>query len=144
MKKILLYIGVLFLLLLLFFPSYSCDISISCNNVSHIIIFKTNDIFAEEGKSRTFYTINVYLQQSKINLKREILQCSEKYATLWAGDTAIHRHEVHAIPKREKCLPPDSFSYGWDSLQLVRETEEEAFALARTICAEKTDPELRP
>ncbi|MEW5772410.1 MAG: hypothetical protein AB1916_02700 [Thermodesulfobacteriota bacterium] len=46
--------------------------------------------------------------------------------------------------KKNIHLTPDSFSFGWDSLQLVRETEEEAFALARAICAEKTDPELRP
>lgn len=90
------------------------------------------------------YTINVYLQHKKINLKKEMLRCSEEYAILWAGDMIIHRHNVREPPKREKYLTPDSFSYGWDSLQLVRATEDEAFALARAICADKTDPELRP
>lgn len=143
MKKNYFYIIVILFIALLFFPFDSCNIKISCNNVSHIIVFKLDDLPSEDGERRTLYTINVYLQQKKINLKKEILQCGDEYATLWAGDTAIRRHEVRAIPKRETRLTPDSFSFGWDSLQLVRETEDEAFALARAICAEKTDPELR-
>lgn len=143
MKKFYFYIIVILFIALLFFPFDSCNIKISCTNVSHIIVFKLDDRPSEDGERRTLYTINVYLQQKKINLKKEVLQCSDEYATLWAGDTVIHRHKTREPRKREIYLTPNSFSFGWDSLQLVRETEDEAFALARAICAEKTDPELR-
>lgn len=144
MNRITLYCGALLAIGFLFFPSNSCDIKLSCDNVSHIIVYKYYAFSDDEGSRITLYTINVYLQHNEINLRKDISQCSDEYATLWAGDTVLHRHNVRQPPIKADHLTPDSFSYGWDSLQLVRATEDEAFALARAICAEKTDPELRP
>ncbi|MEW5774825.1 MAG: hypothetical protein AB1916_15005 [Thermodesulfobacteriota bacterium] len=88
--------------------------------------------------------LTVLLRQSKINLRREVLQCGEDVANIWAGESIVHRQNVRDLSKRQTFSAPGSISIGRDSVLFLRATEEEAFALARAICAEKTDPELRP
>lgn len=143
--RYLLYAGtVAILVFYLFFPLPNRDIHLNCDNVSHIIVSKFESLPDEYGHYRDLYMLTVLLRQSKINLRREVLQCGEDVANIWAGESIVHRQNVRELSKRQTFSAPGSISIGRDSVLFVRATEDEAFALARAICAKKTDPELRP
>ncbi|MEW5772411.1 MAG: hypothetical protein AB1916_02705 [Thermodesulfobacteriota bacterium] len=110
-------------------PAYSCNIDLNCDNVSYIMTGETWRFSVPANKWETVYAVAVFLAKEKFDFDKIVIQCNHENINIYAQ--GIHICEI----------PIDRFTSG--ALFFLRDDKEQAFNAARTICREKTDPNLR-
>ena len=116
-------------ILLVSFPVYSSDITLDCDNVTYIMLCETGTYSVPDNKWDTAYAVAVFLTKKKFDFKKIASQSQNE-------NIHIYAQGVHICE-----MPIEKFTSG--TLHFMRDKEKEAFLAARTICKEKTDPDLR-
>lgn len=118
------------ILYMAFFPSqlFCCDIYLSCDNITYIVVSKVPDMPEEFGPDPGNYTIVVYLTKKKLNFS-ELSESCNGIVNVRSSDTFIAKQEFERVAG-------GVFFY-------FRDSYFEAFSSARSICPEKVDPDLR-
>jgi len=107
-----------------------CRIDLNCSNVDFIWIGETTDIHYKDGeRPEIAYAIVIEINQKSINIPQEMETCPEKIMHIFAKKQLIYEENT-AI----RCAEGFAFT---------RPTAQEAFAVAKMICAPKVHPVVR-
>lgn len=112
-------------------PAYAscCDLHLDCKNVTYIYVDKLPDMPGEFGSSPGKYAIMVFLTKKQFNFTELSKMCSDSLVAIHSPDALLDKQQFQNISE-------GAFIFYRNSLV-------EAFSTARSICAEKTDPDLR-
>lgn len=117
------------LILLASSHAYSCDVELNCNNVTYLMICETSTLPEPPQKGRPVYAVVIFLTKKMFDFNQIAAKCKNEDINIYAKGVYIHGINI------------DKFVSG--GFAIVRDEKEQAFNVARTICREKTDPDLR-
>jgi hypothetical protein len=93
------------------------------------MVGETETFSMSTQKWNTVYAVAIFLTKKKFDFAKVASQCKNENVDIYAQGIHIHKISI------------DKFTLG--TLYFLRDKKEQAFQDARTICLEKTDPDLR-